>query len=80
VSQQASLALARNDLVTAMANHLRALSIRLALQIPQAMNNLRALRDIRTRLGTDHFHRQASALLDADSLDALAQLLDQSDD
>jgi tetratricopeptide (TPR) repeat protein len=80
VSQQASLALARNDLVTAMANQLRALSIRLKLQAPQAARNLRALRDIRTRLGIDHFHRQARSLLDADSLDALTQLLDQIED
>jgi hypothetical protein len=63
-----------------MANHLRALSIRLALQVPRAMNDLRVLRDIRTRLGTDHFCQQASALLDADSLDALAPLLGQIED
>jgi tetratricopeptide (TPR) repeat protein len=80
VSQQANLALARNDLVMAMANHLRALSIRLALQVPQAARNLRALRDIRTRLGTDHFNQQARSLLDADSLDALTRLLDQADE
>jgi tetratricopeptide (TPR) repeat protein len=59
--------------------HVRALSLRLRLGVPQAGFDVRALAGLRARLGTQAFDGQAGKTLDEESLANLHSLLDTHD-
>jgi hypothetical protein len=57
--------------------HWQALTTRLALNIPQALNNINRLHELRTTLGRDEFTRIATDAFGEESTNNLNQLLDQ---
>jgi tetratricopeptide (TPR) repeat protein len=68
------------QIATAIAWHVRALAIRLALGIPQAANNLHRLSEYRRELGTGQFTSLLNSTAgDPGLADAITSLLDQLD-
>ena len=68
------------QVATAIAWHVRALAIRLALRVPQAGTDLRRLRRHHLELGTGQFTSLLnSASGNPDLADAIAALIDQLD-
>jgi hypothetical protein len=78
LSQLGVLRTAQGQPAEAIRWHVHALSIRLALQVPQAAIDLRALAELRNRVGEAAFLDAVRAGLDEESSNNLLALLEQA--
>jgi tetratricopeptide (TPR) repeat protein len=76
-SQLGSLRAEEGKLSEAVILHVRALALRLALEVPAASVDVRALVDLRTRLGSEAFIGAIRQVLDESSLQNLLTHLDE---